>query len=60
MNTKDEIFHSNLTQESQALLVSSILSNLQKSYEERIEAHENARELMNDLAEAGKSLRAES
>jgi hypothetical protein len=32
---------------------------LSLSYEERIEAHESARQLVNDLQEAGKKYRAE-
>ncbi len=44
--------------DSAKLLESAIISNLELTPEERIEAHENARQLMADLQEAGKALRA--
>ena len=43
-----------LSAESDKLLESAIISNLRMTPEQRIEAHENARELMLDLIEAGK------
>lgn len=42
------------------LLESAIESNLKMSYEARIEAHENARQLMIDLKLAGEEARAKS
>ena len=45
-------------EDSAKLLESAIISNLELTPEERIEAHENARQLMMDLQEAGKALRA--
>ncbi len=47
-----------LSEDSAKLLESAIASNLEMTPEERIEAHENARQLMMDLQEAGKVLRA--
>ena len=44
--------------ESLALLDSAITLNLEMTPEQRIDAHENARVLMLDLAEAGRMLRA--
>jgi hypothetical protein len=41
---------------AQRLLESAIEQNLAMTYEQRIEAHENARQLMNDLRDAGKEL----
>ena len=49
---------SELDGDSEALLESAILINLEMTPEERIEAHENARQLMADLQEAGRTLRA--
>jgi hypothetical protein len=49
---------SQLSEDSNRLLLASILANLKMTPEERIEAHENALQLMTDLAEAGKALRA--
>ena len=46
--------------DSEKLLESAIESNLQMTYENRIEAHENARELLIDLQKAGEELRAKS
>jgi hypothetical protein len=45
-------------EDSAKLLESAIASNLELTPEERIEAHENARQLMTDLQSAGKALRA--
>jgi len=45
-------------EDAERLLESAILIKLQMSVEERIEAHENARQLMIDLFEAGEKLRA--
>ena len=39
------------------LLLSALAENLKLSYEERLAAHESARALMLDLAEAGKKHR---
>ena len=47
-----------LAEDSDKLLESAILSNLAMTPEARIEAHENARQLMLDLLEAGKALYA--
>jgi hypothetical protein len=44
----------NLFEHSVALNSSALESNLKLSVEERIEAHENARQLMIDLREAGR------
>jgi hypothetical protein len=46
-----------LAEDSLKLLESAIALNLEMTPEERIEAHENARQLMADLQEAGKALR---
>ena len=46
--------------ESEKLLESAIELNLQMSYESRIEAHESALQLLNDLRQAGEEHRAES
>lgn len=43
-----------------SLLISALEMNLELSYEQRIEAHENSRSLVNDLSEAGEKLRAGS
>ncbi len=45
---------------SEHLLDSAIELNLKMSVEERIEAHENSRQLLVDLKQAGDALRAES
>lgn len=44
--------HQNIASIDQALLVSAITEKLKLSYEERIEAHENALQLINDLKKA--------
>lgn len=49
-----------LAEDSDKLLESAIISNLKMTPEQRIEAHENARQLMHDLIEAGKVARLES
>jgi hypothetical protein len=49
---------SQLATDSDKLLESAIIANLEMTAEERIEAHEKARELMVDLQDAGKALRA--
>lgn len=49
---------SEFAEDSAKLLESAIASNLELSPEQRIEAHENARQLMSDLQEAGGMLRA--
>jgi len=47
-----------LSQDSEKLLLSALLLNLSKTIEERIEAHENSRQLMMELQKAGKELNA--
>jgi hypothetical protein len=47
-----------LAEDSEKLLESAILYNLRLTPEQRIDAHENARQLMLDLMEAGKAYRA--
>jgi len=42
------------------LQISALEHNLNLSYEERIEAHENARKLVEDLKLAGEQARAKS
>ncbi len=49
-----------LQSDSKILLESAIEINLQMSVEKRIEAHENARQLMMDLRQAGQELDAKS
>lgn len=49
-----------LAEDSDRLLESAILLNLRMTPEQRIEAHENARQLMLDLMEAGRVARSES
>ncbi len=44
--------------EQEKLLISAIKEKLKLSFEERIESHEKARELLNDLREAGKEKNA--
>lgn len=46
--------------ESTELLISAIKNKLSLSYEERIESHENARQLIHDLSNARKELSARS
>ena len=46
--------------DSSKLLRAAIESNLAMTYENRIDAHENARELLVDLSRAGEELRAKS
>ena len=46
--------------DSEKLLESAIDANLKMTPEERIEAHENARQLMVDLQQAGDALREKS
>jgi hypothetical protein len=47
-----------LSADAEILLGAAIMINLQMTPEVRIEAHENARQLMADLQEAGRVLRA--
>jgi vacuolar-type H+-ATPase subunit H len=47
-----------LAQDSEKLLESALESNIKLTYEARIEAHENARQLLADLRQAGEELRA--
>ena len=49
---------SSLAEDSAKLLESAIVANLELTPEERIEAHENARQLAEDLRSAGEVLRA--
>jgi hypothetical protein len=49
-----------LQQESEALELAALNERLQLTYEQRIESHENARSLMEDLKNLGKNLRAKS
>ena len=49
-----------LAADSDKLLESAIISNLRMTPEQRIEAHENALQLMLDLIDAGKEARHES
>ena len=49
---------SQFSDDTEKLLESAILSNLMMPYENRIEAHENARQLMLDLMDAGKKFYA--
>lgn len=46
--------------DSEKLMDSALEHNLKMTIEERIEAHENARQLLVDLKQAGDILRAES
>jgi hypothetical protein len=59
MASKTEI-QNPLAIDSEKLIESAIESNLQMTYEDRIEAHENARQLLIDLQQAGEDLRAKS
>lgn len=52
--------HSLISQQADALFLASLKERLMMSYEERIEAHENARILMEELMAQGELLRAES
>ncbi|MGK5082467.1 hypothetical protein WDW37_04100 [Bdellovibrionota bacterium FG-1] len=58
MTTQGKIIQNQLAEDSEELLKSAILSNLDMTFEERISAHENARQLMLDLEEAGRAWRA--
>lgn len=49
-----------MDQESKDLELEALKERLKMTYEERIEAHENARVLMEDLKTAGEKLRAKS
>ena len=49
-----------LEDESKSLLVSAIASKLKLSVEERIDSHENSRQLISDLSNAPKELSAGS
>ena len=49
-----------LVTDSRKLLEFAIEANLKMTYENRIDAHENARELLVDLRQAGEKLRAKS
>lgn len=49
-----------LSADAEKLLESAVESRLQMTYEERINAHENARQLLVDLKQAGEVLRAKS
>lgn len=46
--------------ESEALEVAALKEKLEQTYEQRIESHENARKLMEDLMKIGEGLRAKS
>lgn len=48
-----------IAEDSPLLLISAIESRLSMTYEERIDAHENARMLLEALKKAGESLDAE-
>ncbi len=64
MSLKKEVqsqeYTQNISQETEALLLMSLEVRLSMSYEERIEAHENARTLMEELKIQGELLRAKS
>lgn len=49
-----------MEEESKQLLNAAIDERLNMTYEERIEAHENARQLMEDLKKAGESFRCKT
>lgn len=49
-----------LEEESKQLLNAAIEERLKMTFEERIEAHENARELMEDLKKSGESFRCKT
>jgi len=49
-----------MEEESTQLLNVAIEERLKMTYEERIEAHENARELMEDLKNAGEAFRCKT
>jgi hypothetical protein len=56
MVTPNNLFDKN----SEKLLISALTKKINLSVEERIESHENARELLNDLSTASKDLSARS
>lgn len=63
MNEKDDLLTNpseSLKDTNLKLLLAAIEERLKMSCEERIEAHENARELLNDLQKAEKSASAKS
>lgn len=51
---------SQLEQDSKKLLDAAITERLAMSYEQRIESHENARQLAEELKKAGETLHAKS
>jgi hypothetical protein len=55
-----EIISKSLEIDSQQNLESQIISQLKLTYEERIQAHENALQLMLELKAIGEKLRAKS
>lgn len=46
--------------DSEALLISALIERLKLSFEMRIESHENARKLVEELSQAGAKQRARS
>lgn len=55
---KNEINSSDINNDSSLLELADIRARLKMTYEERIEAHENARRLVEELSIAGENLRA--
>ena len=58
--SESKSYLSELEDESKSLLVSAIASKLKLSVEERIDSHENSRQLISDLSNAPKDLSAGS
>jgi|FLYM01.1.fsa_nt_gi hypothetical protein len=57
---KSEVATSQFEQDSSQLEDATVLDRLSMTPEERIDAHENARQLLEDLKNAGEELRAKS
>jgi len=49
-----------LNEDQERLVDAALIENLRMTPEERVDAHEAALRLMDDLAEAGKGIRAQS
>ena len=60
MHTSNQQDIHSLEQDGQELLISALKDNLKMTVEQRVMAHENARQLLVELSNAGKEYRAKS
>ncbi|MBT4792495.1 MAG: hypothetical protein HON90_13065 [Halobacteriovoraceae bacterium] len=60
MNKPIKLDYSIIESDSEELLYSALKEKLKLSFELRIESHENARKLVEDLSQAGQEQRARS